>query len=222
MKKIKDKLILYGLSLASIINLSACNREIRCADKKSHVHLYTSNNGLSKYSSSEFEYLNDDYSKSDQIKYVDLFELRYYNYLIKNNFLDLELNYDYLKKYFPKIPDCREYEYTYKRLIDTKKIRDEFGNVVDIEEKFKTCFGWCRIVDDKELTGNERIVSCGYMGYKIIYNEERDSFSYERSGYYDSIDELLSAGYTHIKIKTFTRVVDKNNIIKNNSLVLSK
>ena len=60
------------------------------------------------------------------------------------------------------------------------------------------------------------------MGYRIFYDENRNEFDYELSGYYDSIDSLIQAGYTHIRINTFARQVDKNDVIITESLILDK
>ena len=221
-KNVKNKLLSLFLSLSTILTMSGCNRKINCNIDDMHVHLYRSDVGFTKYSSSELDHLPSDYYRTDDIVYVTPYEFKYYEYLSKNDFLHIETNYDLLKRYFPKISDHIEYEYMYKELVSSENVKDEYNNIVDVKEKYEIRFAWTPIVSDEVLTGNQRTITYAYMGYKIFYDENRNEFDYELSGYYDSIDSLIQAGYTHIRINTFARQVDKNDVIITESLILDK
>ena len=102
-KNVKNKLLSLFLSLSTILTMSGCNRKINCNIDDMHVHLYRSDVGFTKYSSSELDHLPSDYYRTDDIVYVTPYEFKYYEYLSKNDFLHIETNYDLLKRYFPKM-----------------------------------------------------------------------------------------------------------------------
>ena len=212
-RNIKNKLVAYGLTLASVISLNGCARKINCNIEENHVHLYKSDNGIVKYDSSELDVLPSNYYRTDITLNVTPYERSYFNYLSDNGFIHIETNYDLLKKYFPKLPDYTEYEYSYEELTNSKEIRDENGDIVEVINKYGIKYDWIKIPKDENLTGKERTITYAYRGYKIYFDERQKKFYYELSGYYDTLDDLIKDGYTHIKINTFVRQVDKNDVI---------
>ncbi len=212
-KNNKNKLILYALTLLSVVNISGCVKKNSCNKEDRHVHLYVSDYGFMRYASDEYYKMAANYYKTDYTVDVNAYEQKYHDYISDNNFLHIETNYDLLKKYYPKLPDQIEYEYVYDELIDKKYIRNQYGEIIEEKDIFETKTNWTSDVRNKNLTGNQRVMGYGYRGYKIYFDNNKNCFYYELSDYYDTLDDLLNAGYTHVNLKTFAKRIEKNEII---------
>lgn len=219
-RKYKNKLIIFGLTLAEVFSLYGCARN-NCDIEVPHVHEYISSNGFKKYNYKEYRTLPNGYIKTDEVKEIEREEYEYYRLLENRNLLSIEDNYEYLKKYFPKLPNVIEYEYEYDEIVNEKRIRDEYGNIIDIEYKYETKTNWTTIPNDKKLTGNIREVTYAYRGYKILYDEATNSYYPVLSACYNTIDELIEAGYTHVRISSLLKKVDVSEVVDNKILALN-
>lgn len=215
MNKFKKSLIEL-MTFITVFNLAGCAK--RCDIDKPHAHLYKSDIGIYKYGDCDYVYRANNYEQTGQISEVSPSQVSLINYINKYDFIDIEANRSLIESCFIELDDFIEYEHEYDD-IQITKFRNNDGTFTNIETHSLT-IGWTRFPEGKNLTGQTRIMSHGYRGYRVFINE-MGNYEYELSPYYSSIDELINAGYPYMTFKTFYEKTIKNKIV-NTTLSLTK
>ena len=220
---LKDKLISFGLSLATMLTLSACSDdEIKCNIEDTHIHLYVSDKGYQTYCNSENEYVYIDgtkYYKKDSVMYPSFLEEKFYTFLFNKDLISLGDYYYHFIARYPKNEDYTLYEYEYTDVVYQHWINSNGEPEVRVD--YVTEKAWTKDPYHSGLTGKTKLMSTGYVGYRVYYNEETRSFQCEKSGYYNTIEELYASGYDFVQSENMCDEVEKDDIIYNSQRKLN-
>ena len=190
MKKETKQFIAGLLGAATVFTTSACAREVECSIDKTHSHTYTTEEGYTRQIKSELEYIGDFYRKDDY-KYITETETKELGKTYRYNLIRIDDNLDRLLELEESIYDYRQYEYSYRK---RKEIKD--GDKTTYT--YTTYYAYTNDKDTEDLTGNERIVTHKFIGYKIIKNDQGE-FDVIKSEPMNSIEELVDAGYEYVR-----------------------
>ena len=222
-KNIKDKFILYALSLASVLSLSGCSSEIDCSIEDSHIHLYVSDKGYQTYCNSENEFIYIDgirYYRKDNMRYSSVLENKFYKFLHNKDLISLSDYYDHFISRYPKNEDYLLYEYKYT-VRETEYYTDSEGNRKS-RTVTKTKRAWTKDANHSRLTGNTRLMATAYKGYRVYYNESTREFECIESGYYDTIEELYNAGFDFVCSESMCVEVERKDIVVSKEMYLNR
>lgn len=214
-RNLKNKLVLYGLSVIASINMSGCAKKVDCNINENHVHLYTSEDNYSTYCDGEKEYIRIDgipFYRDNKYKLVSTIEESFYHFLQKNNLVSIDEHYDLILKDNPKIEDYTEYQYKYK----TMYMMSTGKTTIPMTQ---THYSWTTDSTDTRLTGKTRVITNGYVGYRVYY-DEKGKFNVEKSGFYYTLDDLISAGYDYFVPGSVSKLIDSVEIVNTESMTL--
>lgn len=190
MKKEAKQFIAGLLGAVTVFTTSACASEVECNIDKTHSHTYTTEEGYSRQIKSELEYIGDFYRKEDY-KYITQKEIQKLGKTYVYNLIRIDENLSKLLELESSIHDYKQYEYSYKK---RKEIKDGDTSTYT----YTTHYAYTNDKNAEDLTGNERIITHKFVGYKIIQDEE-GNFDVVKSEPMDSIEELINSGFEYIR-----------------------
>lgn len=205
------KIIALGFLAVSLFTFSGCAKTIPCEIEGDHAHYYVNSQNIGRYIISEKSYIGR-LNRTDEYIKVNEEEKEFINFLNKKKLFNVEANREGIDNYVATHGRYLEYEYEDEDL-ECHVSYDEDGNA-DYTYTWVTYYRWTDDANRKDLTGDERLCTQVYFGYKLE-KQPNGSIKVVRSPYsYYSIDEMLADGYNHIK-DDFHRVVysyDKDKI----------
>lgn len=190
MTKEAKQLIAGLLGAATVFSTSACASEVECNIDKTHSHTYVSEDGYERQIKSEMEYVWDFY-RQDEYKYITDEEVQKLRETYSYNLIRIDDNLDKLLELESSLYDYKQYEYSYRRRRTTR------AGGISISGS-STHYAYTNDKDRDNLTGNERIVTHRFVGYKIVPDEIR-FFYVVQSDPMNSIEELIDAGFEYIR-----------------------
>lgn len=201
MKKETKQLIAGLLGAATVFTTSACASEVECNIDKTHSHTYTTEEGYSRQIKSELEYVEDFYRR-EEYKYITEEEIQKLRKTYEYNLIRIDDNIDKLLELESTLYDYKQYEYKY-----TTRSPRIIGPMITYSTMTHKAY-----TNDKEhynLTGNERIVTHKFVGYKIIQDEE-GNLDVIKSEPMNSIEELINLGYEYMIYHKLYLAYDRN------------
>lgn len=189
MKKETKQFIAGLLGAATVFTTSACASEVECNIDKTHSHTYVTEDGYERQIKSEMEYVKD-FNRIDDYNYITEEEIQKLRKTYEYNLIRIDDNIDKLLELESTLYDYKQYKYKYTTR--SPRIIGPMITYSTIAHKAYT--------NDKEhynLTGNERIVTHKFVGYKII-QDEKGIFDVVQSEPMGSIEELVDAGFEYI------------------------
>lgn len=207
--KIKKDLILYGITLAQVLTLSACAKDVKCDVEGEHAHLYKGKQQLETYIESEKEYIGTFY-RQNEYKTLDNQSAELTQFLYQKGLISLKDNLEQVKKIESSQYSYKEYRYEFEYIENVMHTRlDAEGNIETYYmPETRTGHAWTMDGSHENLTGETRIIKYGYKGYKVI-ETEKGKYKLEESEFYNSVEELLKAGYDYIDPMFYTRLDSK-------------
>lgn len=189
MKKETKQFIAGLLGAATVFTTSACASEVECNIDKTHSHTYVTEDGYERQIKSEMEYVKD-FNRIDDYNYITEEEIQKLRKTYEYNLIRIDDNLDKLLELELTLYDYKQYEYKY-----TTRSPRIIGSMITYSTVTHRAYA-----NDKEhynLTGNERIVTHKFIGYKII-QDEKGIFDVVQSEPMGSIEELVDAGFEYI------------------------
>lgn len=189
MKKETKQFIAGLLGAATVFTTSACASEVECNIDKTHSHIYVTEDGYERQIKSEMEYV-EDFNRTDDYNYITEEEVQKLRKTYSYDLIRIDENLDKLLELESTLYDYKQYEYKY-----TTRSPRIIGPMITYSTMTHKDY-----TNDKEhynLTGNERIVTHKFVGYKIIQDEE-GNLDVIKSEPMNSIEELINLGYEYI------------------------
>lgn len=204
-KKTKKKLLLGALAL-TLAGATGCGKKADCDIEEAHVHLYTNEEGYTRYINKEYiKY--DGYTRSDD--YIEIGGKEdLYKFLDKNNLLRIEDNLDIILDKQKENTDYIEYRYSYtyyNPISHYTYIGDTFilyYTYIPIPS-----YSWTSNKSHINLTGEQRLCHYVYTAYKIG-KDDKGNYVLIPSEQVDDITEIMDE-YPYIKEKYY-KTVDSN------------
>lgn len=190
MNKETKQLIAGLLGAATVFTTSACAKVADCDINGKHSHNYINEEGYIWELESEREFVESFYRTNDyrSITEVDNKRLReIYMY----DLLRISDNLDKLLQLESSLYDYKQYEYSYTE-------RQLFMVGKTAASRLVTYYDYTNDKKAEDLTGNERVVTHKFIGYKIIKNDQGE-FDVIKSEPMNSIEELVDAGYEYVR-----------------------
>lgn len=187
----KTKQVIAGFLVSTtVLTTSACASKVDCNIDKNHSHTYVTEEGYERQIKSELEYVGD-FHRKDEYNYLTKEEEIKLRETLGYELLRIDDNLDKLLALESSIYDYRQYEYKYT----TRSIK-MIGKL--ITHSTVTHIDYTNDKGHPGLTGNERIVTHKFIGYKIV-QDEIGFFYVVESEPMNSIEELVDAGYEYVK-----------------------
>ena len=191
------KLISLILSL-QVLTLSGCGKS-NCNIEASHVHEYVSENGITRYSMSEKEkiggFSSPIYYKTDNTIVLNDENIKKYKLISSNDLISINDNIDVLREITSNLNDYYLFQYKYVVHVSDPVYSinaDGLPILIGYNEYDEDRFDWTSDPNHKDLTGEKKIMTHVYYGYRIVDNK------IERSGIVDSLDLLIEMGFGYI------------------------
>ena len=190
MKKETKQFIAGLLGAATVFSTSACAKIVDCDIKSNHSHNYVNDEGYIWEIKSEREFIEKFYRTDDYQNITDedndRLRMIYFYDLIR-----IDDNLDRLLELESSLYDYKQYEYSYTE-------RKLFMVGKTASSRLITCYDYTNNKNAEDLTGNERIVTHKFRGYKLVY-DEKGRIDMIKSEPMDSIEELVNAGYEYVR-----------------------
>lgn len=190
MNKETKQLIAGLLGAVTVFSTSACAKVVDCDINGKHSHNYVNEEGYIWELESEREfvesfYRTDDYRSITEEDNKRLREIYMYDLLRINDNLDKLLQLE------SSLYDYKQYEYSYTE-------RQLFMVGKTAASRLVTYYDYTNDKEAEDLTGNERIVTHKFIGYKFIKNE-KGKLEMIKSDPMDTIEELIDNGYEYVR-----------------------
>lgn len=189
-----SKRVLALILTANTILLSGCNKTIDCDITETHAHIYTDEDGITRYIQSEKE-TYEGFNRQNSYIYLDEDNESLNKFETKNDLIKIADNLDELIETTANNNDYYVYEYTYKKRVTrgnhrTWRRRTDWTATPDdiqIAGRYK----------DLELTGNIMLAHYTYQTYKIIIND-KGKYELVEGPILDSIEDA-TIEYPYVK-----------------------
>lgn len=190
MNKETKQLIAGLLGAATVFTTSACAKVVNCDINGKHSHNYINEEGYIWELESEREfaesfYRTDDYRSITEEDNKRLREIYMYD------LLRISDNLDKLLQLESSLYDYKQYEYSYTE-------RQLFMVGKTAASRLVTYYDYTNNKEAEDLTGNERIVTHKFIGYKFIKND-KGKLEMIKSDPMDTIEELIDNGYEYVR-----------------------
>lgn len=187
------------------LGLSGCGRKADCDIRDDHAHLYTDEDGFTRYLEKEYlEY--EGFTRSDDYILIDKADKDLYKFEDKKDLFKIDENIDSINSLQDKNQDYIEYRYSYTYLmpiphyIRTGKTTTMYYTYIPT-----THYSWTTDKEHGRLTGEERRCHHVYQACNVVL-DEKGKYVIVPSEYVDDINEL-NGEYKYIK-KDFCKVID--------------
>lgn len=209
------KTTFLGLLFFMLVLFSGCTQQADCDIPEKHAHAYVNDSGYELFLESEniYEGFLVPLERTDKYITIDEKDSKVLKFEYKNNLLRIDANKDKIQSIVDQHQDFKEYRYKYtweQPILNSYEIGDQ--TYYDTTYVQHTDYSWTTDSSKEGLTGEERIITNVYYGFKII-EDEKGTLKIKESGPYKRIDELTADGYTHIK-EDFHKKVLADDITK--------
>ena len=182
------------LSATTILTMSGCAKTVECNVEGKHSHTYVTEEGYEKEVESEKEKLGSFY-RTDEYQELTNQEAKELKKATKAKLIRINDNIDKLLELESSLYDYIQYEYSETEMKTYYEI-DGNGNG-KTSYRFVTEYHYTNDSERFGLTGDTRVVTHMFIGYKIT--NDNGKITIVKSEPMKSIEELVEAGYTHVK-----------------------
>ena len=192
MNKETKQLIAGLLGAATVFTTSACAKVVNCDISEEHSHNYVNNEGYIWELKSEREFVESFY-RTDDYRSITEEDNKRLREIYMYDLLRISDNLDKLLQLESSLYDYKQYEYSYTE-------RQLFMVGKTAASRLVTYYDYTNDKEAEDLTGNERIVTHKFIGYKFIEND-KGKLEMIKSDPMDSIEELVDDGYEYVRYK---------------------
>ena len=183
------------LSAATVFTTSACAKIVQCDIEGKHSHTYVTEDGYEKEVESEKEKIGSFY-RTEEYKEITVQEGKELKKASKSKLIRIDDNIEKLLELESSLYDYMQYRYSETVM---KSYYEIGGNGKGkISYRYVTEYHYTNDSERSGLTGDTRVVTHMFIGYKVTTNEQGKVTIIE-SEPMKSIEELIDAGYTHVK-----------------------
>ena len=192
MNKETKQLIAGLLGAATVFTTSACAKVVNCDINEEHSHNYVNNEGYIWELKNEREFVESFY-RTDDYRSITEEDNKRLREIYMYDLLRISDNLDKLLQLESSLYDYKQYEYSYTE-------RQLFMVGKTAASRLVTYYDYTNDKEAEDLTGNERIVTHKFIGYKFIEND-KGKLEMIKSDPMDSIEELVDDGYEYVRYK---------------------
>jgi len=190
MNKETKQLIVGLLGAATVFTTSACAKVVDCDINGKHSHNYINEEGYIWELESEREFVESFY-RTDNYRSITEEDNKRLREIYMYDLLRISDNLDKLLQLESSLYDYKQYEYSYTE-------RQLFMVGKTAASRLVTYYDYTNDKEAEDLTGNERIVTHKFIGYKFIKND-KGKLEMIKSDPMDTIEELVDAGYEYVR-----------------------
>ena len=190
MNKETKQLIVGLLGAATVFSTSACAKVVNCDINEEHSHNYINEEGYIWELESEREFVESFY-RTDDYRSITEEDNKRLREIYMYDLLRISDNLDKLLQLESSLYDYKQYEYSYTE-------RQLFMVGKTAASRLVTYYDYTNDKEAEDLTGNERIVTHKFIGYKFIKND-KGKLEMIKSDPMDTIEELVDAGYEYVR-----------------------
>lgn len=190
MNKEAKQLIAGLLGAATVFSTSACAKVVDCDINEKHSHNYVNEEGYIWELESEREFVENFY-RTDDYRSITEEDNKRLREIYMYDLLRISDNLDKLLQLESSLYDYKQYEYSYTE-------RQLFMVGKTAASRLVTYYDYTNDKEAEDLTGNERIVTHKFIGYKFIKNE-KGKLEMIKSDPMDTIEELIDNGYEYVR-----------------------
>lgn len=190
MNKETKQLIVGLLGAATVFTTSACAKVVDCDINGKHSHNYINEKGYIWELESEREFVESFY-RTDDYRSITEEDNKRLREIYMYDLLRISDNLDKLLQLESSLYDYKQYEYSYTE-------RQLFMVGKTAASRLVTYYDYTNDKEAEDLTGNERIVTHKFIGYKFIKND-KGKLEMIKSDPMDTIEELVDAGYEYVR-----------------------
>lgn len=190
MNKETKQLIVGLLGSVTLFTTSACAKVVDCDINGKHSHNYVNEEGYIWELESEREFVESFY-RTDDYRSITEEDNKRLREIYMYDLLRISDNLDKLLQLESSLYDYKQYEYSYTE-------RQLFMVGKTAASRLVTYYDYTNDKEAEDLTGNERIVTHKFIGYKFIKND-KGKLEMIKSDPMDTIEELVDAGYEYVR-----------------------
>ncbi len=190
MNKETKQLIVGLLGSVTLLTTSACAKVVDCDINVKHSHNYINEEGYIWELESEREFVESFY-RTDDYRSITEEDNKRLREIYMYDLLRISDNLDKLLQLESSLYDYKQYEYSYTE-------RQLFMVGKTAASRLVTYYDYTNDKEAEDLTGNERIVTHKFIGYKFIKNE-KGKLEMIKSDPMDTIEELIDNGYEYVR-----------------------
>ena len=190
MNKETKQLIVGLLGSVTLLTTSACAKVVDCDINGKHSHNYINEEGYIWELESEREFVESFY-RTDDYRSITEEDNKRLREIYMYDLLRISDNLDKLLQLESSLYDYKQYEYSYTE-------RQLFMVGKTAASRLVTYYDYTNDKEAEDLTGNERIVTHKFIGYKFIKND-KGNLEMIKSVPMDTIEELVDAGYEYVR-----------------------
>ena len=205
--KVRD-VTLGGMLMISILLFSGCSKNVPCDVKDHHAHYYVNEEGFDRFVVGEKDHVGG-LKRTDEFIIIDKESEKLIDFENKNDLYRIAYNQEKIDEIVSSQSDNYiEYRYKYRWL---QLIPVKVGDFTYFNQIWHTAYSWTTDPDHSGLTGEERIVTRVYYGYKVV-EDEKGNLQLVQSDMVDNLNEL-SDDFIYIKPGFYKTVyVDNKDI----------
>jgi hypothetical protein len=198
--KVKN-IIIGGMLIASILLFSGCSKDVECNISDFHAHYYVNDNSFDKFITGEKDHVGG-WKRTEEFIVIDKDSEKLINFENKNDLFRRSYNQDKIKEVVSsQSPDYIEYRYKYRWMQMMPIFSGKTTTYIPI---WHTAYSWTTNPERSGLTGEQRVVSRVYYGYKVV-KDEKGNLQLVQSEMVDTLDKL-SDDFIYIKSKFYKTV----------------
>ncbi len=190
MNKETKQLIVGLLGSVTLLTTSACAKVVDCDINEEHSHNYINEEGYIWELESEREFVESFY-RTDDYRSITEEDNKKLREIYMYDLLRISDNLDKLLQLESSLYDYKQYEYSYTE-------RQLFMVGKTAASRLVTYYDYTNDKEAEDLTGNERIVTHKFIGYKFIKND-KGKLEMIKSDPMDTIEELIDNGYEYVR-----------------------
>lgn len=204
----KKKIIQIIAFISAMFCIMGCSKTVECDITQQHAHIYKKDGELDKLISSEKESIRD-YKRTEEYKTIDDQEKELIKFENNHGLFRISENLDLINEITTTQKDQMEYRYYYIYRV-LKSHTSTIGKSKHTYFRFERRIGynWTTDINQKNLTGEERMVYTVFTAYKIVIDAETGKRVIIESEPEDNFNNLPH-DYTYVK-NNFYKKVDAN------------
>lgn len=183
------------LSATTLFTMSSCAKTVACDVEGKHSHTYVTEEGYEKEIESEKEKVGSFY-RTDEHQELSKEEEKELKKANKSKLIRIDDNIDKLLELESSLYDYMQYEYATTEMETYYEIDGNGDSKTSY--RFVTEYHYTNDNERFGLTGDTRVVTHMFIGYKLVKNN-MGKITVVKSEPMKSIEELVDAGYTHVK-----------------------
>ncbi len=201
-KEIKKAIISLSV-FTSLLTMAGCGKEAECDIEGNHIHKYKNNAGIERYiegeSESKYSFSGNIYYRTNEYLTLDEESQKIYKVVSDKSLVDIKDNEELLYSISDNLKDYYEFKYYYYETeYHTHYYTDGDGkqHSYTTSEEVKK-YKWTTDPHHKNLTGDRRIITHVFYGYKIV-KDKNGKYKTIEGGPVNDIRVLLEMGYDYV------------------------